>query len=322
MGSRRGGPLILAASTAVIQFLSLSPAVAAGGASLAPGDSGRAVKALQVRVAGWYPDSRQQVHFVLDGVYGTQTVEAVKVFQRHYGLPVDGIAGPATMARLEKLKDRDRSTAHFDWTEFDQNHNAACSARANAYAGTYRGGMVSRRRARRNARRLMWRLEALRAKGGKTAIGINSGFRSVAYNDCIGGARASQHMYATAADNRMAGVTNHRERRLAKRSEFHGIGCYASLTHNHFDVRIDNADLASSRFWWWPVQDAKGRELDAGGNPCWGEKARIARPLVTTTGVIEAVRAGRPGAGSLVPARAEVEALARAGEPSELDGRD
>ena len=31
----------------------------------------------------------------IDGIYGTQTLEAVKYFQRKNGLAVDGIAGPA-----------------------------------------------------------------------------------------------------------------------------------------------------------------------------------------------------------------------------------
>jgi zinc D-Ala-D-Ala carboxypeptidase len=259
-----------------------------------PGDSGRSVRRLQVRVAGWFPGSSRRVHFALDGAYGGHTIAAVKAFQRHHGLVADGIAGSSTMAVLRRLTDADGSTRHFDWSEFDQNRNASCSAAANAYAGTFGGGMVSARRAKRNVRRLMWRLEAARAKG-KGAIGINSGFRSVRYNDCIGGARSSQHMYGTAADNRMVGVGNHRERRIARRSQFHGIGCYASLTHNHFDIRMDNPHLPSSRFWWWPRRDARGRDLDANGRPCWGERRRGRSPLVSGASQIAAfVRAGEP----------------------------
>lgn len=325
MRGKRSRSLVVATSTAAILVLSAWPASAGGPTrALAPGASGREVRALQVRVAGWFPDSKRQVHFALDGHYGAQTVAAVKSFQERHGLRADGIAGPSTLKLLRRLKDKDRSTAHFDYGEFDQNHNSACSARANAYAGTFGGGMVSARRAKRNARRLMWRLEAVRAKGGRHQVGINSGFRSVAYNDCIGGARASQHMYGTAADNRMAEVSNHRQRRLAKRSEFHGIGCYSSLSHNHLDVRMDNLDLASARVWWWPKKDSRGRELDETGRPCWGESSRTNRATVVTTSAarLEAVRAGRPGSGSLVPSAAEVRAFAQAGEPLDLDGRD
>jgi zinc D-Ala-D-Ala carboxypeptidase len=287
-----------------------SPARAQG---LEPGDSGKRVRILQVRVAGWYPRSAARVHFALDGVYGTQTVEAVQALQRHYGLRVDGIAGPRTQAVLHRLADPDTSTAHFNFSEFNQNYNPACSAQANAYAGTFRGGMVTSQRVRRNVRRLMWRLEVLRAKGRGNAIGVNSGFRSAPYNNCIGGARLSQHMFGTAADNRMAHITNHRERVLARSSELHGIGCYASLTHNHFDVRMDNDDLPATRAWWWPRRDGRGRDLDENGNVCWGEPGK---------GGGSAAPYGAGTTSSLVATVAEIKAFAAAGERRDLSGAD
>ncbi len=39
-----------------------------------------------------------------DGIYGRDTAAAVRWFQRSKGLPVDGIAGPATFAALERSK--------------------------------------------------------------------------------------------------------------------------------------------------------------------------------------------------------------------------
>jgi zinc D-Ala-D-Ala carboxypeptidase len=258
--------------------IALGGAAPAGAMGLAPGETGKHVKRLQVQVAGWFPASRAKVHFALDGVYGAQTTSAVRAFQRHYGLRTDGIAGSSTYAVLRRLGDPDGSTKHFDYSEFTQNHNAACSAQANAYAGSFGGGRTPRRRVRRNVRRVMWRLEAVRAKGKSSPIGINSAFRSVAYNSCIGGAGLSQHMYGTAVDNRMARVPNRRARTIAKRSEFHGIGCYAALTHNHMDVRMDNSDVPGARAWWWPERDRRGRDLDANGRVCWGQR----RGRVTT----------------------------------------
>lgn len=249
--------------------------------SLGPEDKGPDVKVLQVRVAGWFPQNGQQ-QMPIDGYYGEETVAAVKAFQTFYGLEPDGIAGPSTFAVIDGLEDDNGSTLHFDWKEFKQNRNSNCSAKANAYAGTFKGGMVSPRRTKKNVKRLMWRLEAVRAKAGGKMVGINSGYRSVAYNDCIGGARASQHMYGTAADNRMAEVTNRVQRDLARASQFHGIGCYSSLSHNHFDLRLENAHLEGSRFWWWPDQDAKGRDLADDGRPCWGESTT--RPADDSTG--------------------------------------
>lgn len=237
---------------------------------LSSGDIGPDVKALQVRVVGWYPQSGQN-EMGVDGSFGPGTEVAVKAFQEFYGLDPDGVAGPSTFAVIDGLEDDDGSTAHFDWSEFWQNSNSNCSAKANAYASTFKGGMVAPARAKKNVKHIMWRLEALRAKAAGKTIAINSGFRSAPYNDCIGGAGASQHMYGTAADNRMAEVTNRFERDLARRSQIYGIGCYSSLSHNHFDIRIENNDAPSSQFWWWPEQDDQGRDLADDDKPCWGE---------------------------------------------------
>ena len=271
------GVVLLLKRSVVLVLVALMLAVGAGPAAaytfertLKQGDSGPDVKALQVRVAGWFP-SEGQDEMGVDGTFGPGTVSAVKAFQEFFGLTPDGVAGPSTFAVIAGLEDDDGSTAHFDWDEFTQNTNPNCSAKANAYANTFKGGMVSPARAKKNIKRLMWRLEAMRAKAGGKSVAINSGFRSTAYNDCIGGAGASQHMYGTAADNRMAEVTNRYERDLARRSQVYGIGCYSSTTHNHFDIRIENRDYPSGQFWWWPEQDEKGRDLADDGKPCWGE---------------------------------------------------
>ena len=288
--------------------------------SLSTGDSGPAVRALQVRMAGWYPNEEHKA-FYLDGHFGRMTKMAVANYQKHHGLQATGVANESVFVALNRLQDPDGSTTHFDWSEFDQNRNSGCGAQANAYAGTFGGGMVAARKAKRNVKRLMWRLEAVRAKGGSRPVGINSGFRSVPYNNCIGGASRSQHLYGTAADNRMAEITNHRQRNIAMRSQVHGIGCYSSQTHNHFDLRINNAALSSSRSWWWPRTDSQGRHLSDEGSPCWGE-TRHATALRTSGAVLRAVELATPGAGSLVPSAAEIEAFESAGEPEDLNGAD
>jgi len=296
---------------------------------LKPGARGPDVKALQVRIAGWYPSTKQRL-FSIDGIYGRQTKKAMRAFEAGYGRPVNGIASRKDLRILNWLQDRNGSTKHFDYREFVQNRSSLCSASANAYAGTFSGGRSSPRRVKRNVRRLMWRLEAVRRKGGRRPIGINSGFRSVAYNNCISGARASQHLYGTAADNRMVGVGNRREREIARRSQIHGIACYSSLSHNHFDLRIENKDLRAGRFWWWPRRDRRGRDLTEGGSPCWGQGgwrsaiagggASVSR--FTTSSVLHDVRRGVAGAGSLVPSLQEIELFELAGEANDLGGQD
>jgi hypothetical protein len=284
--------------------------------SLQQGDSGKDVAALQVRVAGWFPRSVQK-KFPIDGVYSLRTANAVKALQSFFGLTADGIAGMETLDFLNTLEDPDGSTIHFDFKEFAQHENSQCSAQANAYSGTFNGGMVSKWAVKRNVKRMMWRLEAVRAKGGGKTIGINSGFRSVPYNECIGGARSSQHMYGTAADNRMAETDNRLHRDLAKASQIHGIGCYASLSHNHFDLRIDNSNLSDSQSWWWPDRDESGRDLDESSRPCWGERD----PNAPTDGGSETASLAPTGF-SRVPSLFEILRFAAAGEPDDLAGAD
>ena len=289
---------------------------------LAPADTGADVRALNARIAGWYPnDAQRRLH--INQKYGGRTARAVSAFEEFHGLEVDGVAGPEVFELLNALEQRDGSTLHFDYNEFVQRNNSGCSAKANAYAGTFGGGMATPQQVKRNVKRMMWRLEAVRAKGGHGPIGINSGFRSTPYNQCIGGAAASQHLYGTAADNRVAGITNRKARDLARESQLSGIGCYSLSSHNHFDLRTENRELPTSRFWWWPDQDRKGRDLDEAGRPCWGEPGTTSH-ATTAQGldVLEAVFRAVPGVGSLVPSAAEIAAFRAAGEASDLRGAD
>lgn len=59
------------------------------------GSRGEEVKQIQTKLKRWGYYSGN-----VDGIYGTQTLEAVKYFQRKNGLSVDGIAGPKTLAAM------------------------------------------------------------------------------------------------------------------------------------------------------------------------------------------------------------------------------
>lgn len=273
MGLRKIGWILVGALVAQLLFVAPAAAYDWPDKPLKAGDRGRDVKALQVRLAGWYPYKDQSL-FELKRLFSERTQVALEAFQTHYGLTVDGVAGMDTFKALNALEDGDRSTVHFDYSEFRQNRNSNCSREANRYAGTFNGGMVPRYRVKRNVRRLMWRLEALRAKLGDNPIAINSGFRSVAYNKCINGASRSQHLYGTAADLRVVEVSNRKARNHAKGSQVHGIGCYSSLSHNHLDLRMQNEALEAAMFWWWPKRDEFRRDLASDGLPCWGEVKR------------------------------------------------
>ena len=59
------------------------------------GSRGSEVTQIQTKLKRWGYYSGN-----IDGIYGTQTVNAVKYFQRKNGLTADGIAGPATLKAM------------------------------------------------------------------------------------------------------------------------------------------------------------------------------------------------------------------------------
>lgn len=246
--------------------------------------------------------------------FDVNTKSALKRLQEHYGLTSDGVAGTATFRALNALQDGDGTTINFDWSEFWQNDNPNCSSDANSYAGTFAGGPIPAGDVKKNVRRLMWRLEALRAKLGGRPIAINSGYRGVAYNQCIGGATSSQHMYGTALDMKVVDTTNRAARDVAKASQLEGIGCYSSLTHNHLDLRMENKALPSAQSWWWPDKDAYNRDLADDNRPCYGE-------TISGSSRVSAGASGDPSR-SQTWSKSELDAWERAGEPDDMGAGD
>ena len=59
------------------------------------GSRGTEVRNIQTRLKQW-----GYYKGPVDGIYGTKTRDAVKAFQRKNGLKADGIAGPATLAKI------------------------------------------------------------------------------------------------------------------------------------------------------------------------------------------------------------------------------
>jgi len=204
--------------------------------TLRRGDSGSDVWELQIRVAGWAADSPTQTYVAVDGDFGPNTEAAVKRFQAAYGLAVDGIVGPQTQSTLNSLESADGSTAHFEWSEFHSKDGSGFS-----------GGKVDSGTVQENVRRLMYKLEAVRKKGGNNPITITSGFRSVNHNTNVGGASNSQHMYGIAADIQQYNRSVSSVMDYSKTSGFSGIIRYTSWTHD--DSRVEYPYGAQSWYW-------------------------------------------------------------------------
>lgn len=229
-----GAAVLALTSLLGVTFGTASPAVADScytwNRTLSSGSSGSDVAELQVRVAGW---AGYGVNMAIDGQYGPQTVEAVKGFQRGYGLtPVDGIAGPATYAKIYELQDADCSPLHFSWSEVD----GGCGI------GGYSGGSVSAATVQENLKRAMWRAEALRHQLGDKPLRVTSGFRSVSCDKSVGGSGSGQHTYGNALD--LTGYSGSpslcsiaQQARSAGFGGIFGPGYPAHDDHTHVDIR-------------------------------------------------------------------------------------
>ena len=83
-------------------------------------------------------------------------------------------------------------------------------------------------------------LQAIRTHFG-AAVTVNSAYRTPAKNKAVGGAGRSQHLYGTAADITVRGVSPQRVADFAETLLEHtgGIGRYAAFTH--IDLRDEKA---------------------------------------------------------------------------------
>lgn len=207
------------------------------GRTLPSGASGADVSELQIRVAGW---AGYGVNMTIDGQFGGQTRTAVANFQRAYGLGADGVAGPATFAKIYELQDNDCSPLHFAWSEVD----GGCGA------GGYSGGSVSSATVRSNLKRVMWRAEALRHQLGDRPLRVTSGFRSRACDSSVGGSGSGQHTYGTAMD--LTGYSGTPsfcsialQARAAGMGGIFGPGYPGHSDHTHVDIRAGRSWSAS-----------------------------------------------------------------------------
>lgn len=85
----------------------------------------------------------------IDGIYGTQTVNAVKYFQRKNGLTVDGIAGPATLRAMGIMTSSSSSSS----SSYNSNLNLLArliygESRGESYTGQVAVGAVVMNRVR------------------------------------------------------------------------------------------------------------------------------------------------------------------------------
>lgn len=97
------------------------------------------------------------------------------------------------------------------------------------------------------APKLVMVLQSIRSHFGKS-VTINSGYRTPAYNEKVGGAAQSQHCYGTAADITVKGVAVKDVAAYARQimPDWGGVGIYTKQGFVHVDCRETRADWTES----------------------------------------------------------------------------
>ena len=208
--------------------------------SLKVGHKGEAVKALQSQLCAL------GYRLAEDGIFGYNTLQAVRDFQKQKQLKVDGVAGPCTMAQVMLALGTLRipETPHYQMSEFISAKDAE----------TVRNGIPFIYY--ENLQTLMNRLEILRERIGGQPLVIRSGYRSPDYNKKVGGAGGSQHQFARAADIYVRDyaistyeLAQHIMADDALKRLFGGIGL-GSVKNVHVDIRaVKNAEKPT--LWWY-----------------------------------------------------------------------
>jgi hypothetical protein len=151
-----------------------------GGRSSGPAPAEIKAVQRQLRAIGW--------PLVIDGFYGTFTQRAVRDFQAGYAierLAVDGELDPATIQAIARCAaDGGYTSEHFRFSEFRTGGRQRLSVTNHVI---------------RVRRELVLCLELFRRAIGD-AVTITSGYRSVAYNNQVGGVPDSNHLLGDAVD--------------------------------------------------------------------------------------------------------------------------
>ena len=165
----------------------------------------------------------------IDGKWGQLSQTATKVFQADYGLEADGICGAATQKAMKHavtygMPIKETKALSWDDIKYFERREFRCKC------GKCGGYPVE------PSWDLLLILDKIR-EHFKAPVRINSGIRCEAHNKSVAGASKSQHLYGTAADIRVDGVSPAKVAEYAETllPNTGGIGIYSTFTH--VDVR-------------------------------------------------------------------------------------
>lgn len=139
---RRRAALLLALSLLTVTLLHMPAAAVA----YRQGSSGSTVTTIQTKLKRWgyYTGA-------VDGIYGSDTVKAVRLFQARNGLTVDGVAGKATLAAMGISAGSSATSTHSTGDVSLLAKVISAEARGEPYAGQVAVGAVILNRIRHPA---------------------------------------------------------------------------------------------------------------------------------------------------------------------------
>jgi hypothetical protein len=159
-------------------------------------------------------------NLVVDGLVGTNTINAITDFQRKNGLLVDGIVGKMTMAELNK------SNEPYKCKYFaDKEFTCKCGCGTNKQKNGIK--MIA---------------DDIREHFGKPAY-INSATRCEKHNKNVGGVSNSQHLYGNAIDIEIPGIKGKDLLAYCDKIVMSGRARYTYLISGSNAVHIDTGGL-------------------------------------------------------------------------------
>ena len=165
----------------------------------------------------------------IDGKWGQLSEISTRSFQADYGLKVDGICGAATEKALKHAITYGMPVKESEMI-WDKNIKYFSRSEFRCKCGKCGGFPVE------PSWELLEVLDKIREHFG-APVRVNSGIRGETHNKNVGGASKSQHLYGTAADIKVDGVSPTKVAEYAETllPNTGGIGIYSTFVH--VDVR-------------------------------------------------------------------------------------
>lgn len=198
-----------------------------------PMQKGNDVKWVQFELIekGFLPPFNEKGKSNIDGYYGDDCAKATGEYQKAFGLLPDKKIGPATRYSMKNDSQKKVGSMVKQYSKSkDGNTKLSTNFKVKEFACNDGSDTIL------ISDELVEVLQKIRTHFGK-AVTINSAYRTQAYNKKVGGASNSQHLYGTAADIKVSGVTAKEVADYAETLLINtgGIGRYANFTH--VDVR-------------------------------------------------------------------------------------